>query len=434
VSDADGKGPQCIGCADVSDGVNGVEIYKVLPSASSSPNSVARQAGRTVYANQNKDLPAWHPSGEWIIMGVEFPVHAMNHSNGNSELGMYNDLWAVSLDGRIWVQLTDYVSTWEFSDPVAKTPYACLDIGYCATGCQYATLGSAHPYISYSCSSAGSPPPASGTMRPAIGYLLNGASRAPIVWAERTGLNPNYAWGGVLQLALAEIDLSTGRPALVNYRRNLTPTPSDAAGVNLWSNPGGNTVIGAGYEPFSFSRDDSRIGLASDVFLSTSNPAVIRTVSSVSQFFTDSTSWKWESPHSYTNITAYDAFYAYEDNGAAAPVKYYGHWEEPTVFSMKANKAEFTAFGSSANLNPPMNPTSRTTLASTFGLEVWAIPTDRSKAAARLTSFNTVSSRFLAYPTAVDPGDNSIYATRVPYSATTTNPPGVVILLEEPEL
>jgi hypothetical protein len=173
IANADGSAPVCLGCTDVVDGQNGVAIYKVAPSTSATPNALVRQTGAIVYANQNKDLATWYPDGRWIIAGVEMPRHALKHAYGNSEVGMFNDLWAISRDGRTWVQLTDFVPTWTYMDSVAVVPYGCGDTlaGHCPAQCQY---GSVAPYEIYSCSASGQAPPASGTMRPTMSNGFSG--------------------------------------------------------------------------------------------------------------------------------------------------------------------------------------------------------------------------------------------------------------------
>ena len=108
--------PRCIGCADMVDGLDGVRIFQAELSDADRPNAPLRKTGFTVYANQNKDLAAWYPDGQWLFAGVEMPRHALKHDLGNSEVGMFNDLWAISADGKIWVQLTDFAGTWQFED------------------------------------------------------------------------------------------------------------------------------------------------------------------------------------------------------------------------------------------------------------------------------------------------------------------------------
>jgi hypothetical protein len=426
VANPDGSGARSIGAADVVDGKDGAQIYKALPSTNGTPGAVVRQTGAVVYANQNKDLATWWPDGSWIIAGVELPRHALTHAAGVSEVGMFNDLWAISADGKTWVQLTDFVSTWSHWDHVAYIPYASLDRSNSPTGPQFANYaaGKAHiPFEAYHSSPAGQAPPASGTMRPKLSQGLSGdvAGSAKLVWAERVGLAA-YTWGGVLQLAMADAVLSGGMPALVNYRRNLTPTPAHPAGEGLWSNPGGATVIGAGYESWGFTEGDQGFLLATDAFLSTSSPAVIQNVSSSSQAFSDVGLWTWRGPASLVDLTAYSpTIYPYADNAGPSPVGKYGHWEEPAVQWTGLDGVSRVAFASSANLTPAWDPLHF----STFGLDVWVVPTDLRGQARKVTHFNEPASapRAMVYPTAVH-SDGSLYLTYAPSTGAGTNPPG----------
>jgi hypothetical protein len=294
--------------------------------------------------------------------------------------------------------------------------------------------GAVHPFDAYTCSAPGAPPPASGTMRPSFSNTFSGdvAGAAKLAWAERVGLSPSYVWGGVLQIARADVVLQGGLPALVNYRRNLTPTPTRPNGVGLWFNPGGSTVIAAGYEVWAFSENDAQIMIASDVFLSTSDRAVTRTVGPGSQAFTDAIAWVWRGAPTLTNITAWDAnVYPYADNGAPYPASKYGHWEEPVVASL-GSQTPFYAFASSANLSPPWNPLST---AATLGLENWVVRADRARPAIRLTHFNEPASapRTWAYPTAMNASTRSLYLTVVPAVAA-SNPPGAIYRVVVPAL
>ncbi len=439
VANADGTEPVCIGCTDMTDGRGGVTIWKVAPSLSGTPHRVMRQFGTTVYANQNKDLPTWHPSGAWLIAGVEMPRHALRHALGASEVGMFNDLWAISADGKTWVQLTDYASTWTYYDPIALIPYACAQTDRCPPGCQYGgdpSVGGMFPFGAYSCSAQGAPPPASGTMRPVMSNGLTGdlPGSAKLAWAERVGLSPKYTWGGVLQIAMADVVFSGGLPALAKYQRNITPTPNRPDGQNLWSNPAGNTLIGAGYEAWGFAEGDGHVTLASDVFLSTSDPSTTHAVAPWSQAFTDAIAWGWRPPfQTLINVTAYDpATYGYSDNAGPYPMKKFGHWEEPIVASRGAD-VPFFAFASSANLDPPWNPLNSR---STFGLETWVVRADRSRPARMLTRFNQRGSagRTVAYPTAYDPNERALYLSVVRDFVPGGNPPGAIYRLRVPAL
>jgi hypothetical protein len=327
VSDKNGENARAIGANALKDGEDGVTIYLAEPSATGLPYAPVRQKGSTIYANQNKDLAAWHPNGEWIFAAVEMPHHALSHDVGNGEIGMFNNLWAISVDGKTWVQLTHFENTWKYYDKVAMMPYAAADTRNSPIGVQYASRKHEHPYVAYSASARNQAPPASGIMRPTTGNNER-QGKTPIVWAERVGLSPKYSWGGVLQLSTAEIVFKNGLPTLINYRRNLTPTPQHPDGEGLWSNPGGDTIIGAGYEPWAFSRDDKEILFASDAYLPFSRRAGNRTILPWSQAFTDVVSWHWRGDHSLWNVTDYHPQrYAYNDNHGPRRTRHYGHWE-----------------------------------------------------------------------------------------------------------
>ncbi|MBA2323251.1 MAG: hypothetical protein H0V92_04250 [Pseudonocardiales bacterium] len=401
VSDRDGSNPVGIGIQDLVDGVGGVQIYETAPSTSATPNLPVRRTGAKIYANQNKDLAAWTPDGAWLVAGVEMPKHALTHDAGNSEVGGFNNLWAISADGKIWVQLTRYENTWTHYDPVAMIPYAALQ----SPGEQYSAAGNDVPFKAYFGSAAGTPPPASGTMRPTLGNRFVGG-RVPLAVAERVGYSGAYTWGGPLSLALAEVVFSGGLPALANYRRSLAPTPSNPSGVGGWANPGGATVIGAGYEPWAFSDDDSELLIASDVFLqSTSIASATR---QKLQGYTDVLAWKWQAPHALVNLTARTANYLYTPNGFNT----YGYWEEPSIYAT-INGAQFVPFGSSANL-------------SAFGLDMWLAPRDLASTFKRITTVNrSGNGQWFCYPTAFDTQNRTAYLSVVPYAAF-TNPPGMI--------
>jgi len=428
ISDRDGRNARGIGCSDVCDGKAGCSIHLVKPSSTAEPNAPARLKGTTVYANQNKDLAAWHPNGKWVFAAVEMPRHALTHDVGNGEIGMFNNLWAISSNGRIWVQLTHFEKTWRLYDPVAMTPYASLDIRNCPGGPQYANRTNRHPYCAYFASARGEPPPAAGIMRATVGNLERGG-RTPIVWAERVGLHPKYTWGGVLQLATAEIVFREGLPALTNYRRNLTPTPEHPGGTGLWSNPRGKKVIGAGYEPWAFSRDDARILFASDACLPFSGGDHRKSISPWSQAFTDVVSWRWKNRQALWNVTArHPRRYAYRPNGGPRATREYGHWEEPAVYLLSERRAGCVAFASSANLLPPWDPMKHR---ATFGLDVWLTRREVDSPARRLTFFNRHGGpRKLAYPTACDPRDDTLFVTVVPGGRGGANPPGTIYALQ----
>lgn len=430
IANSDGSNPYCIGCTDARDGADGVRIYRATPSTTETAAALVRRPNAVIHANQNKDLAAWHPDGKWIIAAVEMPRHALTHHVGNSEIGMFNDLWAISVDGKTWVQLTDFAASWSHVDAVATMPAQCADKPNCPLGCQYSTSENRHPFSAYACSDAKKPPPSLGAMRPTVGNRVHKSRRVRVSWAERVGINPRYTWAGPLQLAVADLVLVNNLPVLINYQRNLTPTPRHPDGRGLWRNPTGRGPIGAGYESWTFSPDDACLGVATDVFLSTSNPSVKRRISRSSQAFVDVALWCRDPAPRLINITAYErVVYAYRPNGLRGKLKHYGHWEEPVAFASDGKGGEYIAFGSSADLDPPWNPLKHN---DTMGLDTWLVRADRRKPAVRLTYFNDRSTRMLAYPTAFNPRTNRLYLTVVPGGMGGLNPPGSVYELPLP--
>lgn len=416
----DGTNARCMTCRDLADGENGVTLYQVLPSSTSTPNALVRQTGAAIYANQNKDLATWFPDGKWLIVAVEMPRHALTHDLGVSEKGQYNDLWAMSIDGKTWVQLTDFASTWSLSDPVAVTPYACSDNANCASGCQYVGAVTA-PFDAYWCSARNDPPPASGTMRPRMSNAFSGTlpGSARLLWGEYLGTNISYALAGVLQLAAADVVINEGAPALVNYTRNITPTPAAPSATSVWSNPGGNTMVGTFYEAWPLTPDDQLALIATDAFFSSPDPAFRYGPSTLSAIFPDVGEWDWRpGAATLSNVTRYDAAYAYETNAAPPPFSKYGHWEEPAL-AFDWNGSRHIAFASSANLSPPFDPLR---FAATFGVDTWIIPQDRKSPAKRITFFNDANGRSRAYPTAWNGEGSMIYLTVTVGSGSATNP------------
>jgi hypothetical protein len=179
----------CIGCEDVIDDGSPTSRFFVYKNGTR-----AAPGTHGPYAVQSKQIPTWHPSGRWIAVSVEMPAHIGSSASAGGETGYYNDLWAVSDDGRTWVQLTDFAATWpvEFRlGAAALTPYRCNQSA-CSAGCQYVKPGFEHPYDSYWCSAAGQPPPAGSTISP-DGYT-------PVVWGEQVGSATSYTWQSIWQL------------------------------------------------------------------------------------------------------------------------------------------------------------------------------------------------------------------------------------------
>jgi hypothetical protein len=44
-------------------------------------------------------VPSWHPSGNWLLMTVEKPVHAGSSFDALPGLGSYTDIWIMDPDG-----------------------------------------------------------------------------------------------------------------------------------------------------------------------------------------------------------------------------------------------------------------------------------------------------------------------------------------------
>src|SRR3569832_807605 len=193
-----------------------------------------------------------------------------------------------------------------------------------------------------------------------------------------------------------------GLPALVDYRRNLTPTAEQPQGTaGLWKNPEGRAEIGNFYEPWSFSADGKRLAIATDAFRSTIT-GLPQPLGQGTAAFMDVAEWKWAAqPAVLEDVTRYDAtLYPYSPNGVPeqnkSGAKYFGHWEEPAVF-FTLEGWEYLGFGSSANLSPAWNPLEHS---KTFGLETWLIPEDRTSPARKVTSLNGgLGQRSLVYPT-----------------------------------
>lgn len=67
---------------------------------------------------RNKMQPTWYPKGNWIFMAVErdhyskTPILGLSKAyvKGQLEDGLWTNMWAVSVDGRRWQQLTDFQS------------------------------------------------------------------------------------------------------------------------------------------------------------------------------------------------------------------------------------------------------------------------------------------------------------------------------------
>lgn len=175
IAEPDGSRERCLSCADVPGGPR---------------------------RNQHVGAPTWHPSGEWLVVAVEMPIHLAPHAKCHAGLGAYLDLWALTPDGRRWQQLTRYasaVTTTRFPD----TPVGALIPRFSRSGRQ-------------------------------------------LVWAEMIGYDDEHPFG-IWRLALAEFVADALGPRLVN---KVTATPGTP----------GTTF----YEAWSFSPDDSLVTVASE--------------------------------------------------------------------------------------------------------------------------------------------------------------------------
>ena len=74
--------------------------------------------------DRNKMVPYVEPTGHWVLFTVEWSQHAPYVGQDWQKYlelanGWYEDLWAVSVDGQKFVQLTNYASTDKFAGIVA---------------------------------------------------------------------------------------------------------------------------------------------------------------------------------------------------------------------------------------------------------------------------------------------------------------------------
>ncbi len=331
IANADGTSPVCLGCSDVVPSAS-VKVVNISPSTNSGMGTVTELTGTagTIYANQNKDMPVWHPDGKWLFMTIEMKQHGGIHSMGNGEVGTFTDIWAVYADqsdatwfGKLWVRLTDYASTWDhansaydFFDNVAMMPYYTAETK-CDGGAnlQYADYAKQMPYGHFHCSAPGEPPVTSGVMRPVVAPLALANGNVRMAWGRRVGLsipaqypnpdcsviNKGLPGGGVQLLGAAEADLredfnlsgwptaaTYDPPAIVNDKGPWGPTKADKDGVGgaggttpTWKgkqyNVGTNDspLLGHWYEAWDFSYDVATeyLSFASDIML-TQRPGI----------------------------------------------------------------------------------------------------------------------------------------------------------------
>ncbi|MBV9746585.1 MAG: PD40 domain-containing protein [Acidobacteriia bacterium] len=65
--------------------------------------------------NLNKPMINWHPSGEWLVVGVEETSHDLSWmpaswQRGFLQSGIWLNIWVTKPDGSQWIQITDFNS------------------------------------------------------------------------------------------------------------------------------------------------------------------------------------------------------------------------------------------------------------------------------------------------------------------------------------
>ncbi|MCP5431890.1 MAG: hypothetical protein H6923_01335 [Alphaproteobacteria bacterium] len=480
VADADGADPQCLGCEEVS-GANGYTILKVDPSTNGTAASftdVSNVSAERIRIRQNKDMAAWHPSGDWLVVAVEMPVHAGFKNAGNGEVGMFTNIYAVYVHegadfGKIWVKLTDWVATWgSLYDNVSIMPYDSVDHypfpdtwsnTRCPAGNQYGDSTSHVPYAYFHCSASGAVPPTSGVMRPTVAPAALGNGNARIAWGARVGVavvGQTLPGGGVQLLGTGElktVDVNIAgypasrpdAPAIVNYAV-LGPTEAIPGGVNTWKGkaylPGnGNTpLLAQWYEAWDYSYDSGNnyLLIASDAFL-TYRPGASPAPTAVDGrtfLYMDVTQWKVDGTQ-FATLTDYNPSaastnnYDYPEGSATFPYAYtknWGYWEEPSVYVYDTESTRtFLAFGANSGV---LNAAGTKGLynivqhSATFALDAWLLDLANFNKNKEITDINTGGSatRFY-YPTDYAIASRILYLTDVPAGgAGGSNPPGLV--------
>ena len=195
-------GPQLGSSA--SDGTGTFQLWISAPDGSNARCYSCTQVLGGPRANQHVSVPSWHPSGEWLIVAVEMPLHANTHASATGGTGAYVDLWAFAPDRNEWHQLSAYapaaLSTWFPDAPI-------------------------------------------GTLAPRLSR-----TGKHIAWAEMIGYDAQHPFG-INQLAIADFSVQDGKPTLTNKRV---------------SRPGLFLLDATFYEAQSFSSDDQWVTIASD--------------------------------------------------------------------------------------------------------------------------------------------------------------------------
>ena len=427
ITDKDGDNGLCIGCWDVvaTNTAGGVRILKADPKSGTSATGTdftVMPTGTTIYARQNKDLAAWHPEGDWIIAAVEMPVHAGLHRAGTGEIGMFTNIYAIyvgtqteagqPLFGKIWVQLTDWVSTWgSLYDNVSIIPYDSIDRlpgdsmdsppgdgidNQCPMGAQYAETDTQYPFAYFHCSEEDQRPPTSGVMRPTVspGIVAGTSHQARIAWGARVGIastvddeDPETCdavvaglpGGGVQLLGMGRVDLYNLNkttsptypsslpdvPIILYYNDALGPfgpTEAHPDGLYTWagiqySDP--PPQVGQWYEPFAFTFDNEKVLFASDSFLTYRTGAAYppTDVNKATFYYMDvlERNYLGTTIRSITDYDSSSGAYDYLPNSSDLGAPYYtitqpwGYWEEP-VTPVQWDGEDYYAIGSNANL------------------------------------------------------------------------------------
>ena len=197
--------PGVIGAPDLggkNDGTGTFQLWIADPDGTNQRCLSCRQVAGGPRPNQHVGMPSWHPSGEWLIVVVEMPRHGAPHAKSHAGTGAYVDIWAVTPDGRRWVQLTRYANR---------------------------ALRARFP-------------------DQPVGALVPRLSRRGdvLVWAEMIGYDARHPFG-IWQLAVANLTIDRRGPRL-EQKRIFRP----------------GTRQTTFYEAWSFSPDDRAITVASD--------------------------------------------------------------------------------------------------------------------------------------------------------------------------
>jgi hypothetical protein len=440
VSGPDGRGAVCLACSALQDGVDGVVLVRA-PSAGG--RAFERLAGARIYAVQNKDNPTWHPSGDWLFAAVEMPRHAGPHLYATGEAGLFTDIYAVYVRprdprfGKIWVQLTDWRSTWgPLADDLAPMPLDASEPA-CPTGDQYSRRPGDIPFAYFSCSAQGRPPPTSGVMRPTTSARTLANGDTPIAWGARVGVNSKpLLLAGVLFQGTAVVRLEDSHiaglpplPSLEAISGPLAPTQVQPDGRTTYLGRQAATpigLVGQWYEPWSMSDDGLNVYYATDAFLSGHPGPAKPTTDSV--LFMDVAERPLDG-RSVRDLTAYDPAggYGYVPSASPAPERDWGYWEEPAVFVAWRGR-RYLAFASNAGM--PKFDLSH--FNKTFGLDPWLreLDLDRTRQIAWSNDPASAASSRIFYPTGYSASSGRLYLSDVPAGFGGDNPPSNIRVMD----